>query len=289
MEVSRTLLATVCQSVKRWFCHLYREHPAETYFIGCIVVLMAVCAAGLCQAGERHAGRSFLQRSMSAGTGFARAPETASGGELQAGLKGLAKGAATMGSYLRAAQAIDTESANGHLIIGTARVSRKAAIRGALEDGTRAARTLSESATRLVRETQMPQSEYFTLLRIVEAEATGEDLYGKMLIANVILNRVADARFPNTIEEVVWQKTGSTAQFQPTVDGRMYAVEITGDTIEAVDRVLQGEDHSEGALYFMARKSSDSASVGWFDKNLSLLFTHGGHEYYTLSKEETAS
>ena len=45
--------------------------------------------------------------------------------------------------------------------------------------------------------------EYNVLLRIVEAEAGGEDIIGKMLVANVIMNRVNSSRFPDTVTEVV--------------------------------------------------------------------------------------
>ena len=117
----------------------------------------------------------------------------------------------------------------------------------------------------------------------------GDALEGKMLIANVILNRVRDPRFPDTIEEVVWQQIDGSAQFQPTIDGRINTVEITQSTIEAVDRVLAGEDESQGALYFMARSGSDASSIGWFEANLTPLMVHGGHEYYTLSEDKQVS
>ena len=55
-------------------------------------------------------------------------------------------------------------------------------------------------------------------------------------------------------------------------------MEITDDTIQAVDQALEGEDYSQGALFFMARQSSDSSSVEWFDSKLKLLFSYGGHE-----------
>ena len=55
-------------------------------------------------------------------------------------------------------------------------------------------------------------------------------------------------------------------------------MEITQSTIEAVDRVLAGEDESQGALYFMARSGSDASSIGWFEANLTPLMVHGGHE-----------
>ncbi|MGN1084537.1 MAG: cell wall hydrolase, partial [Lachnospiraceae bacterium] len=51
------------------------------------------------------------------------------------------------------------------------------------------------------------------LLRIVEAEATCEDIKGRMLVANVILNRVVSEDFPDSITEVVFQNNGVTYQF----------------------------------------------------------------------------
>ena len=53
--------------------------------------------------------------------------------------------------------------------------------------------------------------------------------------------------------------------------GGVYSVEITEDTIQAVDQALEGEDYSQGALFFMARQSSDSSSVEWFDSELKPL------------------
>ena len=94
----------------------------------------------------------------------------------------------------------------------------------------------------------MDGNDYYTLLQIVEAEATGGDIKSKILIANVVLNRVKDSRFPDTIYDVVWQTAGGSPQFSPTDDGRIYTVSITDDTIEAVDRALAGEDYSQGAL-----------------------------------------
>jgi N-acetylmuramoyl-L-alanine amidase len=118
------------------------------------------------------------------------------------------------------------------------------------------------------------------LQRIVEAEATGEDVKGKMLVANVILNRVKDEYFPDTVEEVVFQKSGNTYQFSPIKDKRYWTVKISEDTITAVDRVMQGEDSSQGALYFSARQRADKNSMKWFDNNLKFLFQYGGHEFF---------
>lgn len=127
---------------------------------------------------------------------------------------------------------------------------------------------------------QLSEQDYDTLLRIVEAEAGGEDEYGKLLVANVVLNRVNNEKFPNTVTEVVMQKGAGVAQFTPTVDGRFQNVTISEETYEAVERAIYGEDISQGALYFCARNRADSDNLRWFDRKLTKLFSYGNHEFF---------
>lgn len=131
-----------------------------------------------------------------------------------------------------------------------------------------------------VAKISLSSKEIEILQRIVEAEATGEDIKGKILVANVIINRVNDSAFPDSVEKVVFQKTGGTYQFSPISDKRYYSVSITDETKEAVQRVLQGEDYSQGALYFSARKRASASNMRWFDNNLKWLFQYGNHEFF---------
>lgn len=123
-------------------------------------------------------------------------------------------------------------------------------------------------------------SDLDVLLRIVESEAGSEDEDGRLLVANVILNRVNDDKFPSTVTEVVFQQENGVAQFSPVSNGKIYQVEISEETREAVERALNGEDISQGALYFAARKYADSTKMQWFDDHLVYLFQHGGHEFF---------
>ncbi|MBQ5675852.1 MAG: cell wall hydrolase [Lachnospiraceae bacterium] len=121
--------------------------------------------------------------------------------------------------------------------------------------------------------------EYNVLLRIVEAEAGGEDITGKMLVANVIMNRIQSGRFPDTVTEVVYQKNpNGKAQFSPTVNGRIDSVKVSQQTITAVERVLNGEDSSNGALYFRSVHSNGT----WHDSSLRRVAEHGNHIFYTI-------
>ena len=134
--------------------------------------------------------------------------------------------------------------------------------------------------TEVAKGNRLSEKEYHILTRIVEAEATGLDKKSKILVANVVLNRMKHQAFPDTVEDVVFQNVNGAVQFSPVADGRYYSVKITEATKEAVDRALAGEDYSQGALYFMERTMSDKSNVRWFDSCLTKLFQYQGHEFY---------
>ena len=119
------------------------------------------------------------------------------------------------------------------------------------------------------------EDEYETLCRIVEAEVTGGDAMSKNILANVILNRYHSGKY-SSIHDVVF----APRQFSPVQDGRYYTVRVTDSTVEAVDKALDGEDYSQGAVFFLNKKHSSSKNVAWFENKLDYLFDYGGHSYY---------
>lgn len=93
------------------------------------------------------------------------------------------------------------------------------------------------------------QADLQLLACLVEAEAGNQDLTGKRLVVDVVLNRVADPRFPDTIAEVIFQP----GQFGPVSNGalaRAYYT-VSEDSFKAVSMELEDEiDYS--VLYFTA-------------------------------------
>lgn len=130
------------------------------------------------------------------------------------------------------------------------------------------------------KEYDLSESDYEALLKIVEAEAGSEDDTGKLLVANVVLNRVKSDQFPDTVTEVVYQRQGGKAQFSPVGNGSIEKIVASKETVAAVERALEGEDVSRGALYFAARKAADPENMQWFDRCLTRLFAYGGHEFF---------
>ena len=117
------------------------------------------------------------------------------------------------------------------------------------------------------------------LEKIVHAEARGEDMTGQTLVANVVLNRHNDDNFPDGIYNVVMQRGINTDgrmtyQFSPVGNGS-YATAVPSESVkQAVTNVLNGEDRSQGALWF------DSAVNSWARHNRTLVKTHGGHSFF---------
>lgn len=133
--------------------------------------------------------------------------------------------------------------------------------------------------------TELSAHELNCLERIVQSEAGNQDIMGRILVANVVLNRYHSERFPDTIEKVVTQTHqgtyGLVYQFTPAKPGgNFYTITPDEVTKEAVARAVAGEDYSEGALYFASRKAANKNHMSWFDRKLTRLFQHGNHEFY---------
>lgn len=98
-----------------------------------------------------------------------------------------------------------------------------------------------------------------TLAICVEAEAGTEDLMGKRLVVDVILNRVDSDKFPNDINSVIADKN----QFSSYTNGAMERiVEPSEETFEAVRLELEQRTDS-GILYFTANGYNPSCNPAY--------------------------
>lgn len=80
------------------------------------------------------------------------------------------------------------------------------------------------------------EAELQLLACLVEAEAGNQDLTGKRLVVDVVLNRVADPDFPDTIAGVIYQP----GQFSPVTDGGLAAAyhTVSQESFDAVNAEL---------------------------------------------------
>ncbi|MCQ6275057.1 cell wall hydrolase [Bacillus sp. V3B] len=93
------------------------------------------------------------------------------------------------------------------------------------------------------------------LARLVTAEAKGEPYEGKVEVATVVLNRVDHEQYPDTIEEVIYEKR----QFQPVDNGTINKPAVK-EAEKAVNEaiVLEMEGEGNDSLNFYNPKIVDS-------------------------------
>lgn len=87
-------------------------------------------------------------------------------------------------------------------------------------------------------ETEAPYTDedLYVLSHIISAEAGNCQEEMMLYAGSVVLNRVADDRFPNTIKEVVFQT--DPLQYRPTANGE-YDKEPTEGAVEAARKLLE--------------------------------------------------
>lgn len=103
--------------------------------------------------------------------------------------------------------------------------------------------------------TSASSSDLNLLSRIVHAEARGEPYKGQVAIAAVVLNRVKNKSFPNTIAGVIYQSGAFTA----VSDGQ---INLTPDQTarKAAQDALNGWDPTYGSIYYF---NPNTATSGW--------------------------
>ncbi len=99
-------------------------------------------------------------------------------------------------------------------------------------------------------------SDVYLLAKTIHAEGRGEPYTGQVAIGAVILNRVRDNGFPNTVSGVVYQKGAFTA-----VDDGQINLEPNETAMKAAKDAIGGWDPSGGALYYYNPAIATSAWI----------------------------
>ena len=110
------------------------------------------------------------------------------------------------------------------------------------------------------------------LARAINGEARGEPYEGQVAVGAVILNRVKDSKFPNTIAGVIYQSGAFTA----VSDGQINVpIEEGATVVKAARDALNGWDPTNGAIYYF---NPDTATNKWIWSR-PLIKTIGKHRF----------
>ena len=145
--------------------------------------------------------------------------------------------------------------------------------KGTVEFSTTQARMISGGEDYYT--THFSADELYWLPHIAYVEALEEPLAGIMGVVSVVLNRVKDDDFPDTIFEVLYDSR-TTVQFTPAATGSMHGKPTELYYIAAY-LVLEGYNTVGESIYFVNPENNGNY---WFRENRTYVTTIGDHEFY---------
>ena len=110
----------------------------------------------------------------------------------------------------------------------------------------------------------------YLMARAVYGEARGEPYQGKVAVAAVILNRVRNKDFPNTVSGVIYQPWAFTA-----VNDGQINLGTNDECIRACQDAMNGWDPTYGCIYYYNPKT---ATNQWI-RNRPIVTTIGKHVF----------
>lgn len=115
-----------------------------------------------------------------------------------------------------------------------------------------------------------PEEDLYWLSRAIYSESGNQPMAGRIAVGTVILNRVADPAFPDTIKDVVF----APRQFSPVANGTIYH-DPDERSVVAAKLCLDGVREAEPCLYFNV-----TTMYSWADRSRTYYCTIGGHNFY---------
>ena len=115
--------------------------------------------------------------------------------------------------------------------------------------------------------------ELLLVAQVVQEESKGSGVEARAAVANVIYNRIASSRFPDSVSGVIFQKNQFTVARD---EDKLRAVVPVSKTIEAVNQIFVNGDRfmPEDVLYFRSSKKGTS-----WDKRVYYA-TYGGNSFF---------
>jgi len=108
------------------------------------------------------------------------------------------------------------------------------------------------------------------LARLITAEASGEPFKGEVAVASVILNRMADPKFPETVPGNVFKPN----QFESVSNGLIWDQPPTDESYHAAEAACKGWDPTYGAKFFFNPAKVHGPSWVWTRKIIERIGNH---------------
>ena len=121
-----------------------------------------------------------------------------------------------------------------------------------------------------VTDNTQANTDLYLLAKLIHSEARGEPYEGQVAVGAVVLNRVDDAGFPNTLQGVIYQPWAFTALH----DGQ-FDLEPNSTAYQAAQDALNGWDPTYGCIYYY---NPVTATSSWIFSR-QIIVTIGRHVF----------
>ena len=135
------------------------------------------------------------------------------------------------------------------------------------------AREVAQEVVRTHEVNSMVQEDREILCKVAMAEGGNQGEDGMWLIMSVVMNRVEDPDYPDSIQDVIYQKY----QFTSILDGRAEKIEPSEECMRAVQRIENGEIAPE----IIGFETTDSSVL---NKYFNPAFDYRDHRFFTKKK-----
>ena len=124
--------------------------------------------------------------------------------------------------------------------------------------------------------TDLTREDVELLANLVHYEAGNQDVIGKRLVADTVLNRKGSRYFPNKIKDVIYQNSNGVYQYAVSKGSKLQSSAYTQEELEIVyQEIVQRYDRN--VIYFQ---------TGGFNSCGEALYQHGDHYFSGLKKGE---
>ncbi|MGN0306019.1 MAG: cell wall hydrolase [Lachnospiraceae bacterium] len=111
-------------------------------------------------------------------------------------------------------------------------------------------RLAAQSSWRDISEVTFEEGDRYLLANLIYCEAGGEPYAGQLAVGAVVINRVLSSVYPNSVVEVIYQKS----QFTPAGSGRLALAlaenRATAACYKAADEAMTGQTNVGNCVYF---------------------------------------
>lgn len=108
----------------------------------------------------------------------------------------------------------------------------------------------AQSSWRDISEVTFDENDRYLLANLIYCEAGGESYAGQLAVGAVVINRVLSSVYPNSVVEVIYQKS----QFSPAGSGRLALAlaenRATASCYKAADEAMAGQTNVGNCVYF---------------------------------------